>query len=278
MVRKTVGIEIRGGEMLQPWFARLTDNSVYGRIALEYTFDIEEMPVGDLILAGERPERMHYAINGTPLFNDDVHSFWIDDCFKKMAIPHGALKHGRNVITAETDFMRTTNLEALYLIGDFGVRLNGNIRTLTTRPDTLRFGNLDTAAMPFYTDELTYLITPDKYSSLTCSDGERVKLAPTAFFGALIRVQADGMEEQRLIWDPYEADVTDAVRDGKTIRVTVVGTRRNLFGPLHYAPRHYQNCGPGHFVTEGDNWTDDYALIDSGLHGITLTKYRLNNN
>lgn len=278
MVRKTVGIEIRGGEMLQPWFARLTDNSVYRRIALEYTFDIEEMPVGDLILAGERPERMHYAINGTPLFNDDVHSFWIDDCFKKMAIPHGVLKHGRNVITAETDFMRTTNLEALYLIGDFGVRLNGNIRTLTTRPDTLRFGNLDTAAMPFYTDELTYLITPDKYSSLTCSDGERVKLAPTAFFGALIRVQADGMEEQRLIWDPYEADVTDAVRNGKTIRVTVVGTRRNLFGPLHYAPRYYQNCGPGHFVTEGDNWTDDYALIDSGLHGITLTKYRLNNN
>jgi len=33
-----------------------------------------------------------------------------------------------------------------------------------------------------------------------------------------------------------------------------------------------------HFVTEGDNWTDDYALIDSGLHGITLTKYRLSNN
>lgn len=273
MVRDAVGIEHRGGEMLQPWFARLTDKTVYGKIKLEYTFEIEAMPAGNLILAGERPKLMHYAINGTPLLGDDVHDFWIDDCFKKMVIPHGALKLGRNVITAQTDFMRTTNLEALYLIGDFGVKLNGNIRTLTTRPDTLRFGNTDVAAMPFYTGELTYLITPEHYSALNCSDGDRVKLTPTAFFGGLVRIQADGMEEQHLIWDPYEADVTDAVRGGKTLRVTVVGTRRNLFGPLHYAPRFYEACGPGNFVTEDAEWTDDYALTDSGLHGITLTKY-----
>ena len=129
--------------------------------------------------------------------------------------------------------------------------------------------------MPFYTGEITYLITPDKYAALTPADGERIVLAPTAFFGGLMRVAAEGMEEQHLIWDPYVADVTDAVRDGKTIRVTVVGTRRNLFGPLHFAPRFYGACGPGHFVTGGDDWTDDYALIDSGLHGITLTKYRM---
>ena len=73
---------------------------------------------------------------------------------------------------------------------------------------------------------------------------------------------------------PYKADVTDAVRGGKTLRVTLVGTRRNLFGPLHYAPRFYKGCGPERFTTKGANWTDNYALIDSGLHGITLTKHR----
>ncbi len=274
MVRDAVRIERRGGEMLQPWFSRLTDKTVYGKVVLEYTFYIETLPAGNLILAGERPEKMHYAINGTPLSNDDVHNFWIDDCFKKMVIPQNTLKLGRNVITAETDFMRTTNLEALYLIGDFGVRLNGNLCTLTTRPNTLRFGNTDAAAMPFYTGELTYLITPEHYSALNCSDEERVKLTPTEFFGSLIRIQADGMEEQHLIWDPYEADVTEAVRGGKTLRVTVVGTRRNLFGPLHYAPRFYKSCGPERFVSKDAYWTDNYALTNSGLHGITLTKYR----
>jgi len=274
-VRDTVGIEHRGGEMLQPWFARLTDKKVYGKVELEYTFDIETLPAGDLILAGERPERMHYAINGTPLQNTDIHDFWIDDCFKKMVIPHSALKRGRNVVTAETDFMRTTNLEALYLIGDFGVSLDGHTRTLTTRPAKLLVGNLTAANMPFYTGEVTYLLTPDKYASLTVTDDERILLSPASFTGGLIRVQADGMDEVRLIWDPYEADVTEAVRAGKTIRVTVVGTRRNVFGPLHFAPVYSGAYGPGHFVTGGDAWTDDYALIDSGLGGIVLTKYRM---
>ena len=269
-VRDAFGIERRGGEMLQPWFAAKTDKTVYGKVCLTYTFDIAEMPASDLILAGERPERMHYAINGTPLVNTDIHDFWVDDCFKKMAIPKSALRLGTNIVTAETDFMRTTNLEALYLIGDFGVTLDGHTRTLTARPNVTRLDNLDTIAMPFYTGEITYRITPDHYAALTLSDGERVKLCPTAFIGGLVRVQAESMEEQRLVWDPYEADVTEAVRAHKDILVTVVGTRRNVFGPLHFAPRFDGAYGPGHFVTGGDAWTDDYALIDSGLHGVEL--------
>lgn len=273
-VRDAFGIERRGGEMLQPWFAAKTDKTVYGKVRLTYTFDIAEMPASDLILAGERPERMHYAINGTPLVNTDIHDFWVDDCFKNMAIPKSALKLGTNVVTAETDFMRTTNLEALYLIGDFGVTLDGHTRTLTARPNVTRLDNLDTIAMPFYTGEITYRITPEHYASLSFSDVDRVKLCPTAFIGGLVRVQAEGMEEQRLVWDPYEADVTEAVRAHKDILVTVVGTRRNVFGPLHFAPRFDGAYGPGHFVTGGDAWTDDYALIDSGLHGVELVVVR----
>ena len=273
-IRDIIGIERRGGSMLQPWYAKLHDTAVYGKAELQFTFDIDTYPTGDLILAGERPERMHYAINGIPLQNHDVHDFWIDDCFKKMVIPRDALKLGTNVVTAETDFMRTTNLEALYLIGDFGVRLDGHRRTLISRAQTLHTGDLIHAGMPFYTGEVTYLLTPDLYTSmLSVKDGERVLLSPEGFHGSLIRILPDGGDEIRLTWDPYTADVTDAVRAGKTIRVTVVGTRRNLFGPLHFAPRFDGSYGPGHFVTGGDAWTDDYALIPSGLDGIVLQKY-----
>ena len=71
-------------------------------------------------------------------------------------------------------------------------------------------------------------------------------------------------------WDPYEADVTDAVKAGAPIDVTVVGTRKNLFGPLHQLPKIASSYGPTSFVTHGEKWTDDYALIDSGLRGIAL--------
>ncbi len=274
MVRDTIGIERRGGEMLQPWFAKLNDTKVYGNVELVYTFDIETMPGGDLILAGERPENMHYAVNGVPVTNTDINDFWIDDCFKKMAIPKSALKYGENTVTVSCDFMRTTNLEALYLIGDFGVRLQGKKRILTTLPKAIGCEKLETYNLPFYTGEITYLLTPEMYRGCIVEDGERVLLSPTAFTGSLIRVTADDCEEQRLCWDPYEADVTEAVRAQKTIHVTVVGTRRNVFGPLHLVPAIQGAYGPGHFVTEGASWSDDYILIDSALSGILLRKMK----
>ena len=71
-------------------------------------------------------------------------------------------------------------------------------------------------------------------------------------------------------WEPYEADVTEAVRRGLPINVTVEGTHTNVFGPLHELPKPAYACGPGSFMTEGDAWTDEYSLLDSGLRGFTF--------
>ena len=269
-LRDAIGIERRGGEMLQPWYAKLHDRKIYGKLEVEFAFCIDEMPKADLYLAGERPEKLHYSVNGHALAVPEVHDFWIDDCFKRMRLPCAYLKPGRNVVSYTVDFMRITNLEALYLIGDFGVRIEGHSRILTTLPDTIGNGNLDTYGLPFYTGEVTYLLTPEKYADLDVTGAERVLLSPTAFTGALVKVAAAGEETQLLLWDPYTADVTEAVRAGKTIEVTVVGTRRNVFGPLHLVPAIHGAYGPGHFVTEGGAWSDDYVFVDSALTGITL--------
>lgn len=274
-VRDRVGIERRGGEMLQPWYSKLHDKKEYGFLEVEYSFDIDVMPQSDIILAGERPELMTYAVNGTRVESNGIGDFWIDDCFKKMTVPLSLLKKGRNIVTVSCKFMRTTNLEALYLVGDFGVRIDGRRRTLVSRPERIDFERLEKADLPFYTGEVTYILTPDKYESIgNIEAGERVILSPEGFTGSLVRVCAEGTGEQRLCWDPYEADVTEAVRNREDIYVSVVGTRRNLFGPLHLVPAIQSAYGPAHFVTEGKSWSDDYVLIDSGLTGIALKKYK----
>ena len=272
-MRDRVGIERRGGEMLQPWYSKLHDNKIYGSLEVEYSFDVDVMPKSDIILAGERPELMTYAVNGTRVECGGINDFWIDDCFKKMTVPTSLLRKGRNTVTVTCEFMRTTNLEALYLIGDFGVKIDGRSRAIVSLPERIGFDRLENANLPFYTGEVTYILTPDKYESIgDVDDGERVILSPESFTGSLVRVCSEGIGEQRLCWDPYEADVTDAVKNRKTIRVSVVGTRRNLFGPLHLVPAIQSAYGPAHFVTEGNSWSDDYVLIDSGLTGIVLKK------
>ncbi len=270
-VRDAVGIERRGGEMLQPWFAKLHHKQKYGEIELEYEFFIDEMPKGTVALAGERPETNAYYINGTPLESKDINDFWVDDCFKKMYIPEGALRLGRNVVTIKVNFMRTTNIEAIYLIGDFGVKLSEiNKRTLVAAPAQMGLGNYANYALPFYTGGMTYRILPEMYAGLEVGEGDRVTLSAKFTGGCFKVTTADGCT-QVVGWDPYEADVTEAVKAGQSIDLCVVGTRKNVFGPLHQLPAIAGACGPGNFVTGGANWTDEYVLIDSGAQSITFT-------
>ena len=262
-VRDAVGIERRGGEMLQPWFAKLHHTQKYGEIELEYEFFIDQVPCGQVFLAGERPETNAYAINGIALANNDINDFWIDDCFKKMYIPEGALKLGRNVVTIKVNFMRTTNIETIYLVGDFGVALSEtNKRTLVAAPESIGLGNYANYDMPFYTGSMTYRILPEMYEGLEIGEGDRVMIG-AKFMGGCFKVTTEQGTET-VGWDPYLADVTEAVKAGQSIDLCVVGTRKNVFGPLHELPAIAGACGPGNFVTGGAGWSDSYVLIDSG--------------
>jgi hypothetical protein len=271
-IRDDVGIEHRGGGMLQPWFAKLHDQKIYGELQLSYEFFIEKMPAGEIVLAGERPEFNQYRINGVKLENTDINDFWIDDCFKKMKIPADALKLGRNEVTVDVSFKRTTNVEALYLIGDFGVSVDCQSRTLVDLPAKMGCANYIDYDMPFYTGNLTFELTYDDYKDVlgkNAEDADRIVLTPKKFTGGCVKVTAAG-KTQTLGWDPYEADVTEAYRQKLPISVTVVGLRANVFGPLHQTPNHVGSCGPGNFVTNGDRWTDNCSLLDSGLRGFTF--------
>ena len=262
-VRDHFGIEHRGGGMLQPWYSKLNDKKVYGDIELEYTFDIEKMPEGDVFLCGERPEFNAYSINGVTLTCPDENDFYIDNCLKKMPVPKTALKIGENKVNIKVAFMRTTNIEALYLIGDFGVKLDGHKRTLTSLPGKIGFSDMYDYSMPFYTGCVTYTVPNGKFDMP--KDGERVILKADKYEGGTVRVGG-----KVLAWEPYEADITDEVKAGRDIDVTLVGTRRNTFGPLHLVPLFHGAYGPDHFVTGGGSWTDDYNLIPEHLGALTV--------
>ena len=271
-IRTDLGIEWRGGEMLQPWYARLFDQTEYGELQLSYEFYVEETLDFDIFLAGERPELNHYRINGMELTCEDIHDFWVDDCFKKMQIPRGLMKLGRNEVTVDVTFKRTTNVEALYLVGVFGVKLDGHKRSLVEAPERMGCDNYAAYDMPFFTGNMTFAITAKDYEGIlgeAAHDADRIVLVPKEFHGACVKVRTAG-KTTVLGWDPYEADVTEAYRKGAPINITVEGVRTNVFGPLHEVAKPAPHCGPGNFVTRGDGWTDDYNLLPTGIRGFTF--------
>ncbi len=271
-LRSELGIEWRGGAMVQPWYAKLQKKKVYGTLELEYEFFVDTLPAGALFLAGERPALNHYKVNGVPLHHNDPDDFWIDDCFKKMMIPAGVLQRGRNTVTLEVAFTETTNIEAIYLVGEFGVTISGTERILVAPPRTIGCGNYSNYGLPFFTGNMTYHITPEQYCGILgeqAAVADRIVISPVGFTGACVKVEALG-KTTVLGWEPYEADVTEAYRANAPIDFTIEGVRTNLFGPLHQVEKPAKSCAPASFVTEGAHWSEEYCLLSSGLRGIAF--------
>lgn len=286
-IRDFVGIEHRGGEMLQPWYAKKYENKTYGRLAVRYEFTVKDVPEGDILICGERPEFIDYYLNGRKLVPDG--GFWIDNCFRTMPARGSELREGANVIVAVTDFKRTTNVESVYIVGDFGVasellkqapqdRFNGqgNFYSrnayMTTLPRTLDLGNVTDRDLLFYSGTVSYEITPEMLKDIKPGEGERAIISCSNFMASLFKVVDKAGRETVMAWEPYEADVTGMLDEGFSL--VMVGTRKNLFGPLHFVPAIPGSVGPGHFVTDGDLYSDDYCMIDNKPGTVTVKVVR----
>ena len=259
-IRDHFGLPYRGGDMLQPWHAEkyLPDNSQeLGRVTLDFPFDVETIPSGELFLCLETPERFSIGVNGMELEKTDA-GWYIDPSIRKMPLSPALLKKGKNHLTLTFGFSRDLNLEALLLTGDFGVRLNGIARMLTPLPDSLAAGDIVSQGLPFYSGAVTYRIGELPVPK----DGQKVFLEVPSYDGACLKT-ADG---QVAAWSPYRLDVTEAAKKGEPAEVTVVLTRRNTFGPLHALPARMGAYGPMHWTTEGKSFTlEKYVLLPAGL-------------
>ena len=59
--------------------------------------------------------------------------------------------------------------------------------------------------------------------------------------------------------------MTKGVKNGEDLRITLVNSRRNSFGPLHCVPTVRYSYGPDTFVTQGDQFSDEYARVPAAV-------------
>lgn len=261
-VRRAFGLPARGGEMVQPWYREkhLPPPDVKGAVSLAFDFNVERLPAGPVFLSLERPDRFRAALNGVRLAGVPE-EWWVDTAFHQILIPEGLLRLGPNTITLETDFHEGVDLEACALLGGFGVRVDGAEKVLVRLPESLVPGDITAQGLPFYGGAITYRVPVP----LQPAGHERVLFTAARVEAGCVKVSGAGLPERNISWPPYEADVTDALREGSRVELEVVLTRRNTFGPLHQVPLRAGAYGPGNWTTEGAGFSEAYMLWPSGL-------------
>jgi hypothetical protein len=261
-IRARFGLGSRLGGGHQPWYlyaAGTVDTAPRGRCRLKFGFHVTDLPA-QCKLALERPEDFTITVNGRPAGKPD--GFWVDEDIRTVDIT-GLLVAGGNEVLLTMDYRPDMELEDLYLVGEFGVRLHqGEVpapgaMTIVAPPTRLVLGSWIGQGLTFYGGAVLYRMVVRK------SPGRRIRLRLPGVQATAVVVRA-GDKAMVLPWAPMEVELTDALADGdNAVTLEVIGGRKNILGPMHVPWQKW--TGPGQFDPNNKDWTHHYQLVDHGL-------------
>ena len=257
--RTHIDIPRRGDHMVQPWTVEAESDPATITVELEHTFEVETIPGDALRFAIEKPELYSVKINHQDLPLDRDCGYWVDKSLRLFELPTNLLSVGTNTVYLKTTLSKLhPGLEAIYLLGGFGVRLDGLDLSMTAPPRTLTLGDWTKQGLPFYSGGISYNCS-FKHSG---ASKDRVYLKLGEVDASCVAVRVNGTEAGAVAWAPWEVDITALVRDGTNqVDLLLYSHRRNSHGPLYQDEAHPWGTAPTSFM----EYNDRYALVPCGL-------------
>ncbi len=243
-IRYERGKRLRGGAMLQPWFVKKyageKGDEKLCRLKLTFSFDVDSVPARAYL--AREAGGLSCFVNGRPLGKRSAKR-WADDCFELYEI---ALQKGRNQVILDGELYESDGLEAVYILGDFGVALP---RRIVALPEKLGRGDIASQGLPYYTGGI-------EYHTGICEGAYTLSFEKPV--GAVMEIEG-GKETEVLAFAPFETQV-ELERE---LVLRLLLPRRNTFGPLHQA--YPQGCyGPDSFLTAGEDRVE-FTPVPYGL-------------
>ena len=260
-LRLELGWPPRMDAVAQPWTVK--EEKTEHTVRLRFTVHSEIMVPGAR-LALEDAELAKLRVNGKSV-STGPEGWYTDKSIGTITL--GTLEAGDTVIEVELPFGRRTNIEWCYLLGAFGVRLQGESRTLTALPEKLGFDDVTRQGLPYYGGNITYCIP------LTTEAGTLAVCAPH-YDGAAIRAALDGEPKGYLVYAPYRLTLGEVEKGPHLLELALLGSRQNAFGPVHLADEKEKWIGPNAWRSEGACWTESYRLKRLGIRSRPEVEFR----
>ena len=262
---------------------RLTKNRYTGKLVLKFELEVTDVPA-KCSLVVEQPQLYKFSINGKEI-NFDGSEYYRDHAFRVQDIS-GTLKQGANVILLMLDYVAPeqsslnaikrygTEIESIYLIGDFGVAATPSAQALmeslkyrdkmlveklvysmsrfTITKENMSFGNdLVLQGYPFYAGSFA-LTTTFKLENI--AKGKKYFISFPSFEAIVVKVKVNEKDFAPLVYSPWETEISEAIQEGENrIEITLINSLRNLLGPHHHTGGELNAVGPSSF-TGNPNW------------------------
>ena len=247
-----MGIRERGGSVVQPWV--LGSRPKPHKVTLQYTIN-SEIDYEGALLALEDADVADISFNGNKV-TERLDGYYVDISIEKFRL--GNIRKGENTLEITLPFGETANLESVFILGAFGVKVNGCDTTVTALPEKLSFGSLLSQGLPFYGGAVTY-----KMKGTT--DNGTLTVTASDYMGALIEVSVDGKEAGSIIYPPYTLEIKGLSEGEHQVDVKLYTHRYNSFGPVHLVNVKESWHGPGAWRSEGINWSYEYVFRTTGI-------------
>jgi len=284
-------------------------------LLLTFSFAIDETPRSDesLCLLMEDPLAFEVRVNGR---RPGAPRGWLFDAsFER--IPIGKMvESGSNVITLRTRYHQApriyeaveqargfegvrnrlafdSEIEAVYLAGDFDVRTPGTFTPLernavryhgtfhlAARSRHVTIESLHASGFPFFAGRLiasTKVRLSPSPEARYCLECDRIDCNS-------VGVSMNGVDAGTLCWRPYRLDISGLLVEGEnTIALHLTTSLRNMLGPHHRAAGESHFVGPFSFFKEDgvfartwegtmEEWTDDYCFSRFGIQGVRISR------
>lgn len=252
LVRQRLGFPLRCSAWAQPWVDPDRTPPQH-ELALRFVIS-SEIEADNVSLALESLEYTSIRFNGGDI--EPKPNGWFTDKAIR-TVPLGKLHKGENELVLRIRYGAKVMVEWCYLLGDFGVRVDGRFATVTAPVRSLAFGDWTTQGLPFYAGNVVYHCTVEGGSPLT--------LEVPQFRSPLVAVDVDGTRRGVVAIAPYQVRLDGLSAGTHALTLTAFGNRINAFGTLHNCDNATTWFGPDSWRSTGARWSYEYRLRESGI-------------
>ena len=251
-IRTKLGYPLRVESVEQPYVRKSDIRNHRVRLRAVFTSEIE---ITDCKLALEERRYSQAFLNGQRI-DMCPRGYYVDKAIETVALP--LIQKGENELIIEMQYGPGTNLEWMYLLGEFGVQVHGSEAAIISKPARIYWGDYVHQGFPFYTGNMTY------YVKVNQKENRSIRLRIPYFSGAAVKVECADFEKL-VAFLPYDCELKGLPIGENIIRIICLGNRYNGFGQLHMIGDNLTWVGPDSWRTEAESWTDTYRLKEMGI-------------